>query len=151
MKNYIVNIVNKLCAKYRTVNPFEIAEILGIHVWYPNLKELKGFYNIQMKERYIAINDNLCDEEKKIVCAHELGHDRLHQCFAKYTPFHDTMLYDVRLKPEREANIFAAELLISDDDISNCEAYTISEIAQILGVNEIYVKLKVDLMQKRNR
>ena len=124
MTDYILDTVHRLQKKLHTKDPFEAAKNLGIHVLYRNLNNLKGFYTLRCRERYIVINESLSQNEQKIVCAHELGHDRLHRHFAQYTPLQDLMIYDMTLKPEREANIFATEFLLSDSDIlDNAELF----------------------------
>ncbi len=55
-------------------------------------------------------NNSLDENMLRIVCAHELGHDQLHRNMAKTTPIHEFMLYDMKSKPEYEANIVAAEI-----------------------------------------
>ena len=132
-------------------DPFEAAQLLHINVWERDLGGMKGFYNIFNRERYIVLNQNLSPEEKKIVCAHELGHDRLHRHFAQFTPLSDFYLYDMARKPEREANIFGAAFLIADDDIRDHAGYTTEQIAQILHTSENYVKLKIELLEHAKR
>ena len=89
MTDYILDTVHHLQKKLHTKDPFEAAKNLGIHVLYRNLNNLKGFYTLRCRERYIVINEALPQNEQKIVCAHELGHDRLHRHFAQYTPLQD--------------------------------------------------------------
>lgn len=148
MNKHILKTVRELHRKYRSQDPYVVADALGIHVWERDLNNLKGCYNIICRERYIFINEKLPPQEKRIICAHELGHDRLHQHFAKYSSLQDIMLYDMRLKPEREANMFASAFLISDEDICEYQQFTTSQMAKILGVGEDYVKLKLELMRQ---
>ena len=148
MVEKIAATAEKLKRKYHSQDPFEVAELLHIHVWEREIGNIKGFYNIVNRERYIVINESLCPEEKRIVCAHELGHDRLHQHFAQYTPLKDICLYDMSRRPEREANIFGAAFLIFDTDIHNNADYTTKQIAQILKTSEDYVNLKIELLER---
>jgi len=69
------------------------------------------------RQPYIVINDNLPYEVQLIVAAHELGHDRLHRAFAKDYALQEFVLYDMKSRPEYEANVFAAELLIDTDEV----------------------------------
>ncbi len=148
MTDYILDTVHRLQKKLHTRDPFEAAKILGIHVLYRNLNNLKGFYTLRCRERYIVINESLPQGERKIVCAHELGHDRLHRHFAQYTPLQDLMIYDMTLKPEREANIFATEFLLSDSDILENADKTVEQLSSLFGVDERYIDLKLQLMQR---
>lgn len=117
MTKFILKEVNRLVKKYKTRDPFEIAEMMKINVCYHELGNLKGYYFYQSKFRYIVINKNIKEELFPIICAHELGHDRFHQSFATNDPIREFSLFDMKSKPEREANIFAAELLIPDKTI----------------------------------
>lgn len=118
MGNYIISEVEKLVNKYKTRDPFELIECLGIHLRFDNnLVHLKGYYHMINRERYIIINGNLSEQEQMVVAAHELGHDRFHKHLAKVTPMKDLNIYDMTSKPEYESNIFASELLIQDEQI----------------------------------
>ncbi len=145
MVETIVATAEHLMKKYHSRDPFEVAQMLHIHIWERELGGMKGFYNIISRERYIVINQNLSPEEKTAVCAHELGHDRLHRHFAQYTPFKELCLYDMSCKPEREANIFAAAFLISEEDLSENLHYTTQQLAQLLRTSEDYIKLRIEL------
>ena len=133
-------------------DPFQIAKDLGIHVIYDyDFKSLKGMYKIIQRSRFIIINGNMNSRDRRTVCAHELGHDRLHQHFAKTKALQEFMLYDMRTKPEYEANIFAAELLIDDSDIlalidRGCDIY---QMARELEQDMNLVLIKVDELRKR--
>ncbi len=75
MVNKIHEEVAKLVRKYNTRNPLEIAESMGITLLFRDLNNLKGFYTISKRTRYIVINENLDEYMQKVICAHELGHD----------------------------------------------------------------------------
>mgnify|MGYP007120162040 CR=1 FL=1 len=67
MTDYILDTVHRLQKKLHTKDPFEAAKNLGIHVLYRNLNNLKGFYTLRCRERYIVINESLSQNEQKIV------------------------------------------------------------------------------------
>ena len=96
-----------------TRDPFQIANALGINVMddCENLGSLKGMYCIVKRNRFIFLNKDLSPQMKRIVCAHEIGHDRLHRALAKKHGLQEFVLYDMATKPEYEANIVAAEIL----------------------------------------
>ena len=99
-------------------DPFEIAEQLGVHVMFcENFGTLKGMYRVIKRNRFIFLNSDLDENMLRIVCAHELGHDQLHRNMAKTHPIHEFMLYDMKSKPEYEANIVAAEILMDNDEV----------------------------------
>ena len=74
-------------------------------------------YRVIKRSRFIFINENLSGRMQRIVCAHELGHDQLHRNLAKGSAIQEFMLYDMTTKPEYEANIVAAEILLDTDEI----------------------------------
>ena len=53
----------------------------------------------------------------RIVCAHELGHDQRHRKLAQANSLHEFMLYDMTTRPEYEANIVVAEILIDNEEL----------------------------------
>ena len=69
------------------------------------------------KTIYVMINSFLSEEEKMIVAAHELGHIILHRSQLKMAPMQDDTLYNMTDNTEYQANLFAADLLIEDEDI----------------------------------
>lgn len=153
MTNDIFYEVEKLITKYKTNDPFELAESVGIEIKYKDLADVKGFYIVINKVRFIVINENLDVNMQKIVCAHELGHDRLHRHFAAYNFHRENSLFDFNGKIENEANQFTAELLISDADIlMNCvwNQYTIEQTSMELGIPINLVEYKVCSLKMRN-
>ena len=92
---YIKSLADKLIQKYKTRDPFYICEAIGLNVLYKDLGSLKGMYTVIKRNRYAILNSNLSLIERKIVCAHELGHDILHRGFAKDTFLQEYMLYDI--------------------------------------------------------
>jgi len=51
------------------------------------------------------------------LAAHELGHDRLHKEIAMLKGFQEIELFDMERPSEYEANVFAAELLIDENEL----------------------------------
>lgn len=124
--------------KYKTRNPFEVADCNDIVVIQKNLGNIYGFYKHIKRNRVIFINKDLSIPLKNVVCAHELGHAILHpkqNCafIRKYTLFSVDRL-------EIEANKFAAELLINETDI--CPDWTTTEISAALNVPKQLVEYK---------
>ncbi len=148
---FITEMSQTLTLRFKTRDPFFICERLGVNVRYKDLGSIKGIYTFYKRNRFIVVNSLLCDDEKKIVCAHELGHDLLHRNMAKNAHLYDAHLNDLSLKPEFEANVFAAELLISDDSvITNIDVFSdTSSLAGELGVSEALLKIKCSIMKNR--
>ncbi len=143
----------KLIKKYNTTNPFEIAAESGIMIkMCDNFKELKGLYTIIKRKRIIMLNSSLPKEKLKIVCAHELGHDMMHREFAKNKIMQEFVLYDMSARTEYEANLFAANILIGDSELSElaCDyGYDMEQIAKNLNTDINLVGIKIADMNYR--
>lgn len=128
----IKSTVQKLSKKYKTNDPFKLARELDILVVYENLGSILGYFDAHFRMKTIHINENAPEELKGFICAHELGHAILH---AKVnTPFLSAYtLYSVG-KIERQANTFAVELLLPDENLSEYSEHPISSIAKSVGI-----------------
>lgn len=134
-------------------DPYDIAAGLGIKIIKNyDFKKLYGMYTVIKRRRIIILNGNLDKSLEKTVLAHELGHDRMHRNLAANRVVHDVMLYDMTARPEYEANMFAAELLISDDEILELMreyGYSTEQTAGILGFNINLIGIKLASMSMR--
>lgn len=143
-----------LVKQFGTRDPFAIAEALGVTVLFrEDFSQLKGMYKVILRNRYIFINANLPLAMQLVVCAHELGHDRLHRPFLGNGTFREFVLYDMKSKPEFEANVFAAELLLEDEVVYACfqGGYDVYQVAGMLDVDVNLLLVKVHELFKRNR
>lgn len=148
----IFNLAESLRKKYDTRDPFAIAKELGVNIIFRNdFLNLKGMYKVILRNRYIFINSNLPLEMQHLVCAHELGHDLLHRVYLKSSIFQEFVLYDMKSKPEYEANIFASELLLDDEVVYSCfkEGFDVYQVASMLGVDINLLLIKVNELHKR--
>ena len=75
-----------------------------------------GFFLEQRRIKTITYNSDLSDDLQRIIVGHELGHSVLHARDGIHA-FHDVGLFDVSSRFEREANLFAAEFLLEDDEV----------------------------------
>ena len=133
--------VNALVRKYNTRNPFEIAKCLSlILVIYPLSGNTRGFYQYFQRNNIIYIDEMLPEEEQALVLAHELGHMVLHK--RTNALFLDTRTHLKTYRYEKEANTFAAELLIPDSLILGNPGYTKNQIARLAGYNEKIMDFK---------
>lgn len=121
MKNgYIYDETQKLIRKYKTRDPFKIMDNMHVIVGKSSsFQKLKGFCFMSCKTIYVQISSFLSEEEKQIVAAHELGHIILHRTQLKMAPMKDDTLYNMQDNTEYQANLFAADLLLSDADIAD--------------------------------
>ncbi|MDN8588776.1 ImmA/IrrE family metallo-endopeptidase [Paenibacillus sp. 11B] len=103
-------IIHKLVKRFKSNDPFVIAEGLNIRVKYVAFEEgTRGLYYRKLRRRFIVIDSNLSEEWKRVVCAHELAHDRLHPGLSRF--WIDQHTFFNTGKFERQANAFAVKLL----------------------------------------
>lgn len=130
-----------------TRNPFVIAADIGVEVMFrDDFGPLKGMYRVIKRNRFVFINSRLSEQMQIIVCAHELGHDQLHRSLAKNDALHEFMLYDMRTKPEYEANIVASEILLDNDELLDYiyhYRYSAEQIARAMNTDINLVALKI--------
>lgn len=143
MKN-IKNIVDYYVKKYDTRDPFQIAKYLNIQIQIGQLGTPCGCYMFLKNHRCIFLNENLSDNEMKLVMSHELGHAVMHRKTNCYFIRNKTFLLDSKIEPE--ANTFAINLLIPDDTImeiidnQNC---TLEYMSRVLGYNQKLIELRM--------
>ena len=110
--------MEKLAKRFKTRDPFQILEGLNVVVGETDRYEkLKGYCFMSCQTIYVMISSFLSEEEKRIVAAHELGHVVLHRAQLKLAPMKDEYLYNMKDNTEYQANLFAADLLLEDDEI----------------------------------
>lgn len=137
----IEKIVDCLCRKYKTRDPFELAICQNIEVSFLPLGGIKGYYSRCYRKKNIHINSDLCFDQQKFTCAHELGHAILHP--DSNTSFlRENTLFRIN-KFENEANYFAVILLISDEELLECKEFSIPQIAICFNINEQLIKYRI--------
>ena len=116
--SYIVSAVDKLFKEYTTRDPYELCDALGVRIRLKDLgTDIKAYYFYQSRVRNIVLNNRVSESLRRILVAHELGHDRLHREIAMLKGFQEVELFDMAQPAEYEANLFAAELLLDDDEL----------------------------------
>ena len=147
----IYKIANRLIKWYGTSNPFELCAHMGVNVRYADLGALKGMYKYIKRNYFIVISNKLSAQIQLLVCCHELCHHILHRDVLKNAMLWDNMLFDKSTGIEQEANMLAAEILMSDEEV--CELVmngkSAGEIAAILETSVDFVKLKAYCMKMR--
>lgn len=108
----------RLTTKYSLTDPARLCEAIGIKVVYQDMgtaeTSIKAMLVVERQIKCIVVNDNLPDVIMRFILAHELGHAVLHT--KKCKQFTDNGLFDDRSCMEKEANLFAAELLFGNSD-----------------------------------
>ena len=133
----------QLISKYKTNNPQEIAQELGIIILFEPLGEINGYYNTAFRQKFIHINNTLVESKQKFTIAHELGHALLHP--KANTPFlRDNTLFSIN-KLEIEANKFAVDSLITDEAIDEVKHLTLDQMANYFGINKNLIKLRLKI------
>ena len=129
----IPKLVSYLKRKYGTDDPEEIADYLGVTIIRIPLEDVvAGFYKLLKRRKYIFLNSDIDDDVFiRVVLAHELGHAIMHPkencAFMKSK----TLLLTSRI--EKQANIFAAFLLIDDDMLEEFYGYTEEQFCNCTG------------------
>lgn len=141
------NGIKKIVAYYirlcGTNDPWKIAQMLGIHIAILPMGNVLGNYRYLKRIRWIFINEDILDNDalSRVVMAHELGHALRHCkencCFMA----HHTLLLTSRV--EREANEFAAHLLISDDMLAEYAECTKEQFCKCTGYPEEIIELRL--------
>ena len=119
--DYICREVERLKRKFHETDPFLLCDAMGIILLYEQMGTYpgacKGFFLAQSRKRSITVNSDLPEAIQRIIVTHELGHAVLHAKAVGVKAFHDFELFDSTSLMEYEANIFAAEFLMDDDDV----------------------------------
>ena len=120
---YICRKTAEVKKKYDETDPFRLAKAMKCLVLNEPMGDsetsCKGFFMCKNRINIIVLNSDMPYEIRRIVLAHELGHVVLHRKNVNMCRFHDHSLYDTASMYEYEANIFASELLLDDDDVLN--------------------------------
>lgn len=143
--NDIHDIVAELIEKYGTRDPMELADALGVMVAYEDLGSLSGMYVRYNGKPIILINRDLEEHDRLFACCHELGHHVRHSDMINEPFICSFKMFDLKDITEYEANVFAAHLLIDDDELFEVlqEQYDVFTAAKILGVNPILINIKL--------
>lgn len=127
MRSDIRRRVKQLIEEYKTIEPEELALGMGIGVLSCELPQAtKGFCLMLSQGTAIVVNQNLSLIERRACVAHELGHAVLHKGFNYMFMSQNTQM--VTGKFEREANLFAAYLILESENV--CEGETIENFSR---------------------
>jgi len=137
----IKNIVNYYVKKCDSRDPFDIATYLNIQIQIGQLGTPCGCYMFLKNHRCIFLNENLSENEMKLVMSHELGHAIMHRKLNCYFIRNKTLLLDSKI--ESEANTFAVNLLIPDEIIIDNKDYTTDQLSRLLGYDKKLIELRM--------
>lgn len=151
MDERIFRIPARLIERHNTRDPFQLARLLGYYVKFINTKKQKGFCKIYLNNYFIFINSNMSPQMQRMTCAHELGHLLLHkEALTKRDYLVEMEIFDITDVRELEANQFAANILIDDEELLDLlkEGYDVVRIASLLNVNVNMLMVKLLTMNK---
>ena len=139
---------DKVVRESESRNPTKIARLNGILIrTVDDWEEQSGAYIEMMRQPIIYVAGRLDSVKKAIVIAHELGHHFLHRKVAtQLGGFREFKIFDMALNDmEYEANRFAAQLLLPDDEVKEYiyQGFNVSQIARAMNSDINLVALKV--------
>ena len=149
----IIDKVEEMVRYAGTRRPAEICDAYHIQLRLRDLqRRLKAYYFYIDRIHKIIMDENISDQFRDILIAHELGHFSLHKDIAMMKGFQEQEVLEKRdTEPlETEANLFAAELLLPDEDVLEClKEHTFFETAAILNVPAALLDFKYLILQKK--
>lgn len=137
----IKRLVNSLVRKHKTRDPFEIIENLNAIVVFHPLQGVRGFYQYFQRNNIIYIDETLSEHEQRLVCAHELGHMLLHK--KSNAIFMDSRTQLNTTKYEIEADRFAMDLIMSDEEIEEHLDLTTVQFSRLFGYSKKLIELRM--------
>ena len=149
---YVYQKVGKLVRRHGTRDPFELLDAMHVQIrFYFDLHCTKGFSRYFLRQYFVGINGNLPEPEQRIVAAHELGHIVLHAQELRTSPLFDTAVYDRRSSTDYEANMFAADLLVRDEDVMAADEAEadLEDLCRSLDISSGLMNFKLRSMHKR--
>lgn len=156
MDSRVFSLPRDLILAHGTRDPFRLARSLGYHVRYISTKRQKGFCTNILNNYFIYINENMSRQMQRMTCAHELGHILLHKDQltrdkeGRFRKIVEMELFDISNRTEYEANLFAANLLIDEEELMEMvyEGHDIVSIASGFDVNVNLLAIKLAEMRK---
>ena len=151
----IRRMVATLKRRYGDLGPEDMCDALGVLLQRTAMGRMsnacKGFFILKARIRLIVINADLPEALQRIVLYHELGHAVLHSEAVAACQFHDFELFDETGTYEYEANIFAAEYALPDDEVLRVlnEDRSFFQAAHILRVPPELLDFKFRILKRQ--
>lgn len=146
--------VRQIVTKYGLTDPRKLCTAMDIAVVYKDMgtdeTSIKAMMVVDRRIKCIVVNSNLPDVILRFILAHELGHAVLHT--QKCKQFTDRGLFDDASRMEKEANTFAAELLLGDSkELMEEMAYSEHSMFQLAAAHRVPYELlayKLEVMEE---
>ena len=154
MVSHIVLAARLAKTRYATRDPYTLCRAMDILLLFESMGKgpgcCKGFIFKHSRVSCITLNSDLPEELQRIVLAHELGHYILHKEKIGIRPYHDVELFDETSTEEYQANVFAAEFLMSDAAVLEYinEDISFFGVARALSVPPELLDFKWRLMKR---
>ncbi len=134
--DYIRRCAQGLARQFGTNDPFALSAALDIVILEVELPaNIRGFFTHCLDTSIIYLNQSLRDPvQRRVVCAHELGHALLHKGCNSLFLEHRTSLVTGRY--EWEAELFSGWLLLEEGALRECaqDGWTLEQTASATGL-----------------
>lgn len=135
----------KLTNQLFPIDPILIAKAMGLEVFTASLpRDVSG--KIFYKEKKIFIEQTDCITRQVFSVAHELGHYILHNDGTSHTSLRDTTSSQGIDTKEIEANFFAANLLMPQDEVLRLVGlkFTLDSMASYFNVSPLAMQYRLE-------
>jgi len=155
LNDHIFSEAMKYRRRVKSSDPYDLLKFLKAELHWSNVYQedgLRGYCVVINRTKFVVINDKISDEEKRVVAAHEAAHLILHKADLKSGSLRDVDVFHPGSSLEREANLFAADFLVSDEDvleIVNQGENDFYKIARELNIPAAFFAFKVYSMVER--
>lgn len=150
-RNLIYKDVQKLIAHHGTRDPRCILKERKVSlIPFKESTKLLGMYKVILRNKFVFYNPFIDKRILNMVLAHELGHDIYHYELARKEEIIEYELFNITNSTELEANLFAAHLLIDNDELMEYikEGKCYEELASIFNVNINLMFFKLNEMYR---
>lgn len=145
VKSQVAAIREELSIYEPPVNPVEVANSLGVGVRFvefgPEHGKISGFYDPE--DHAIYVNKHEYPLRQTFTIAHELGHALLHRDWASSDDYRVLMRddnTDYGEPHEKEANAFAAQLLVPRDMLDRYAHLSAENLSKLFAVSVPMIK-----------
>ena len=124
-------------------DPVTIANYVNIGIAIVPLGQIAGNYKLLKRKRWIFVNDNIPMDSPlfRVIVAHELGHALLHR--KENCAFIKNRTFVLTSGIEKEANLFAAYLLIDDEMLQEYAGCTKDQFCNCTGYPKELIELRL--------
>lgn len=130
------------------IDIFNITKRMGVGLFFlpddPSYKKVDGLLQMRNGSPEIFINRNFPLARQRFTTAHEVGHLLRHRLENDKVLFRANDFTSTTMRDEREANAFAARLLMPESMVRNLvHLVPLNELARMFGVSEQAMSIRV--------